>query len=81
MTWQVQEAKQRFSELVRRAAEDGPQIVARHGKDVAVVLGVDDFARLQREANVRFVDFLRSMPEIPDELLARQPDQPREIAL
>ncbi|HZV51607.1 MAG TPA: type II toxin-antitoxin system prevent-host-death family antitoxin [Candidatus Dormibacteraeota bacterium] len=29
--WQTREARQRFSELVRRAQEDGPQIVTRHG--------------------------------------------------
>lgn len=72
MSWQVQEARQRFSELIRRAEEDGPQTVARHGKDVVVVVGVEEYTRLQHEANVRFVDFLRSMPELPDELLDRQ---------
>ena len=81
MSWQVQEAKQHFSELVRRAEEDGPQTVARHGKDVAVVLGMEEYSRLQREANVRFVDFLRSMPEVPEDLLDRQRDLPREVAL
>ncbi|MBG0817621.1 type II toxin-antitoxin system prevent-host-death family antitoxin [Planomonospora sp. ID82291] len=33
--WQVQEAKQRFSEVVRRATDEGPQIVTRHGEEVA----------------------------------------------
>lgn len=81
MSWQVQDAKQRFSELIRRAEEDGPQTVARHGKDVVVVLDVAEYTRLQREANERFVDFLRSMPELPDELLERQRDLPRRVAL
>lgn len=34
MSWQVQEAKQRFSELVRRTLAEGPQKVTRHGEDV-----------------------------------------------
>jgi len=36
--WQLQEAKQRFSELIRSVEADGPQVVTRHGEDVAVVI-------------------------------------------
>jgi prevent-host-death family protein len=38
MRWQLQEAKQRFSELIRQARSKGPQVMTRHGEDVAVVL-------------------------------------------
>ena len=38
MLWQVQEAKQRFSELVRLAESEGPQTVTRHGEAVVVVI-------------------------------------------
>ena len=34
--WQVQEAKQRFSELIRSVQTDGPPFVTRHGEEVAV---------------------------------------------
>ena len=34
MRWQVQEAKQRLSEVLRRAQADGPQIITRHGEEV-----------------------------------------------
>jgi antitoxin Phd len=44
--WKLQDAKARFSELVRKAREDGPQRVTVHGKDAAVVLSSDDYARL-----------------------------------
>ncbi len=40
MRWQVQEAKQRFSELLRRAQKDGPQAVTKHGREVAYVVDV-----------------------------------------
>ena len=54
MLWQVQEAKQRFSELLRAVQSDGPQIVTRHGEEIAVVLDIADFHRLQGdEADVR----------------------------
>ena len=38
MSWQLQEAKQKFSELVRRTLEEGPQVVTRHGEEVVVVV-------------------------------------------
>ena len=43
--WQVQEAKQRFSELLRRVHSDGPQFVTRHGEEVAVVIDIVEFRR------------------------------------
>src|SRR5579883_2137590 len=46
MQWQVQEAKQRFSQLVQRAIDEGPQVVTRHGRDVVVVVAADEFRRL-----------------------------------
>jgi len=38
VTSQLHDAKQRFSELVRRAIEEGPQTVTRRGKDAVVVI-------------------------------------------
>jgi prevent-host-death family protein len=44
--WQLQEAKARFSEVVRRAKREGPQHVTVHGREEVVVIGADDFRRL-----------------------------------
>ncbi|HEY7048102.1 MAG TPA: type II toxin-antitoxin system Phd/YefM family antitoxin [Jatrophihabitantaceae bacterium] len=44
--WQVQEAKQKFSELLRKVHDDGPQFVTRHGEEVAVVIDIEEFRRL-----------------------------------
>ncbi|MEN9314804.1 MAG: hypothetical protein RIS35_1197 [Pseudomonadota bacterium] len=44
--WRLQDAKARFSELVRRAHSDGPQHVTLHGRDAVVVVDADEFARL-----------------------------------
>ena len=38
MSWQVQDAKQRFSDLIRKAHAEGPQVVTRHGEEIAVVM-------------------------------------------
>jgi prevent-host-death family protein len=45
--WQVQEAKQRFSEVLRKAAAEGDQIVTRHGVEVAAVIDFAEYRRLR----------------------------------
>jgi prevent-host-death family protein len=47
MSWQIQEAKARFSEMVDRALKEGPQTVTRHGKVVAVLVPADEYRRLR----------------------------------
>ena len=47
-SWQVQEAKARFSELMRDAATNGPQAITVRGRRTAVVLSVRDYDRLDR---------------------------------
>jgi antitoxin Phd len=49
-TWQVQDAKARFSELLEAALEKGPQIVTRRGIETAVVVPIEEWRRLQRSA-------------------------------
>lgn len=44
--WQVQDAKNHFSELVRRVQAEGPQSVTVHGKPAAVVLSADAYSAL-----------------------------------
>jgi prevent-host-death family protein len=46
--WRLQDAKARFSEVVREAQQHGPQRVTLHGKDAVVIVGADEFDRLQR---------------------------------
>jgi antitoxin Phd len=43
--WQLQEAKARFSELIRRCMDE-PQIVSKSGKDQAVIISVDEYRQL-----------------------------------
>ncbi len=47
--WLLQDAKARFSELVRRARSEGPQHVTVHGRDEVVVVAADEFRRLKGE--------------------------------
>jgi len=61
--WQLQEAKQRFSELIRSVEADGPQFVTRHGEEVAVVVSIAEYRHL-RNAGEDFKKFLRSAPGV-----------------
>jgi prevent-host-death family protein len=45
--WLLQDAKARFSELVRKVRSEGPQHVTVHGRDEVVVISVEEFRRLQ----------------------------------
>ncbi len=61
--WLLQDAKARFSELVRRVHSHGPQHVTVHGRDEVVVIAADDFRRLQGQRTGKaLVDVLRASP-------------------
>ena len=46
-TWQLQEAKSRFSELVEQTLTNGPQTVTRRGVDAVVVISLAEFKRMK----------------------------------
>jgi antitoxin Phd len=80
-TWKLQDAKNRFSEVVKEALSAGPQIVTRRGKETAVVLSVEEYRRLARP-EVSLIEFLRSSPLGEVELdLERGRDTGREVEL
>lgn len=67
--WSVQDAKNRFSEVVE-AARRAPQTVTKHGKPAVVVVGVAEYDRLRRLERVRapsFADLLLAMPQDDNE--------------
>ncbi len=83
-TWQLQNAKARFSELFRKARAEGPQWVTRQGKDAVVVLSAEEFQRLS--ARLRqpdsLVDFFAKSPLAAANLDFERPaDYGREVEL
>jgi prevent-host-death family protein len=80
MRWPVQDAKQRFSELIRSAHADGPQVVTRHGEEIAVVIDIAEYRRLKGET-AEFKDYLRAGPAFDDLDLGRRADRPRPVNL
>jgi prevent-host-death family protein len=80
MAWQVQEAKQKFSQVVQRALDEGPQFVTRHGEEVVVILAADEFHRLTGN-KPDFKEFLLSGPDFDALDLERPQEFPRENEL
>jgi antitoxin Phd len=85
VAWQLQEAKQKFSELVRRAEREGPQVVTRHGEEVVVVVPAEEFRRMSGHdgEKMSFKEFLMSAPEGLEMIIPERPkdDCPREVDL
>jgi prevent-host-death family protein len=77
MAWQVQEAKQRLSELLRAAQGGEPQVITKHGEDVAVVIDIASYRRLAG-VQLELADYLRHGPTFDDLDLRRPDDRPRE---
>ena len=79
--WQLQEAKNQLSEVVRRAQRDGPQVITLHGSDAAVVVSARDFSRLSRPKG-KLVEFFRKSPLVGVELgVVRDKDTGRKVDL
>lgn len=81
--WVLQDAKARFSELVRRVRSEGPQHVTVHGRDEVVVIASEDFRRLKGEQTGRaLVDAIQSSPHRDIDIeVSREPMPVRDIAL
>jgi len=75
--WPLQDAKNRFSELVRHARAEGPQTVTVHGKPAVVVLSADAYAALTTP-RPSFTDYLLSGPAWPDDLVELINDRARD---
>jgi prevent-host-death family protein len=79
-SWSVQEAKNRFSEVVQ-AAQKRPQLVTKHGKAAVVVLSAEQYDRLRqcmKATGPSFVDLLLGMPRGGEDF-ERSPLRARDV--
>jgi prevent-host-death family protein len=81
--WPLQDAKARFSELVRRVRSEGPQLVTVHGRDEVVVVAADEFRRLKGERTGQsLIDALQASPSRKVEIEPRRERMPvRDVEL
>ncbi len=57
-SWQVQDAKARFSELLDTTLKKGPQIVTRRGVEAAVLVPIDEWRRLKQASRPSIKELL-----------------------
>ena len=75
--WRLQDAKARFSELVRLAHSDGPQHVTLHGRDAVVVVDAEEFQRLKgARTGQLLIDALQASPHRAIDIAPRRAAMP-----
>ena len=80
-SWQLQDAKNRLSEVVDEAARNGPQVITRRGVEAAVVVSAADWATLSRRRSP-LIEVLRRAPRTPGGLdVSLSRDAGREVEL
>jgi len=62
-SWSLQDAKARFSELVRICMQDGPQLVTRHGCEAVVIISAQEYERVSRPRQ-GLKEFFLSAPRV-----------------
>jgi prevent-host-death family protein len=80
--WKLEDAKARFSEVVRRARSEGPQGVTHRGKDAVVVIAAEELARLlpPRRTGADLIRFLQSTG-LGELEITREEDRGRDVDL
>lgn len=79
--WKLEDAKARFSEVVRHAREEGPQRVSVRGHDAVVVMSVEEFERLVPDKpRLPFLQFMEGL-HLDGLSLEREVDRGRDIKL
>lgn len=79
--WKLEDAKARFSEVVRLAQSEGPQRVTVRGRDAVVVISAEELEQLlPRKRRIPFVQFMESL-YVEGLDLSRDPDYGRDAEL
>ncbi len=78
MNWQLQEAKNRLSEVVKAAKAKGPQIITVRGKDEVAVVSISDLRRLQKNQSPLGTALWESAPKV-DLVIERSRETGRDV--
>ena len=79
--WQLQDAKNRFSEVVKKAIASGPQVVTKRGIETVVVISVEEYRKLTKP-KTSLTEFFKNSPLKNSNIdLERIKEYPREVDL
>ena len=71
-TWQVQDARARFSELLKTSLAEGPQIVTRRGVETAVLVPIDQWRQLEKMSSPNLKELLLAPEARTDSLIPQR---------
>ena len=74
--WQIQDAKNKLSEVIARALTQGPQVITKHGENTAVVVSYAEYEKL-RKSQSKLSEFFSSSP-LAGVDLSRDKSSPRK---
>lgn len=78
-TWQLQEAKSKFSQVINMAVSESPQLITRSGKPIAYIISAEEYEKNHKPS---IIELLLSRPHKEIELeIERSKDLPRDIDL
>jgi antitoxin Phd len=60
-TWQIQDAKNKLSEVIAQAIKQGPQLITRHGEKTAVLVSYSEYEKLCKSQG-KLTEFFRTSP-------------------
>jgi prevent-host-death family protein len=81
LQWELQDARNQLSAIVKMAADEGPQIINIRGKSAAIILSMEEYNRLTTP-KTRLTDFFKNSPLRGLELnLERNNDFTRKLEL
>jgi len=60
-TWQIQDAKNKLSEVIAHALKQGPQLITKHGEKTAVVISYAEYENL-RKSQGKLSEFFSASP-------------------
>lgn len=71
-SWQLQDAKSRFSEFLNAALKNGPQVVTRRGVETAVLVPIEEWRRMQQATRPSIKELLLSGPRFDNIVPSRR---------
>ena len=79
--WQLQDAKNKFSNLVETVQKKGPQVVTKHGKEAVVIISISEYRQLTKPKTT-LVEFFKNSPLAEQGLdFSRSKENPRDVTL
>ncbi len=73
MNWQLQDAKNKLSQVIDKCIKEGPQVITRRGQEAVVLVPINDYKQMTKN-KCDLVDFFRKSPLAGNVTIKRNSD-------